>query len=192
MRIFLVFLLIIVGGSISYALPSKHEKPVVIEPERSRVGSDFQILNDRKTKYVTIKTTQGGWSPLSGTRIVTMSVEFPAPGTYNLYVRLRVGDEQFNDDSFFYANGFGIKDPGNGDDWILANNLAANGYKANDSDEAIVGSGIAGHNVWKWQNLSMFDSDEPAIQFTVSGDELVKIFQIGGRGGPDRQRADQL
>lgn len=156
-------------------------EPIIVEPELGTLGSDFLVLNDEGVDYVTINATVGGGNPSTAARVITMTVEFPAPGTYNLYMRLRVGSNPFNDDSFFYPGGFGVKDPANDQDWILTNNLAIFGYTADGGGEAVVGGGTAPDGVWKWLQLSAFDGGEPPVQFVVNEGELVQTFQIGGR-----------
>jgi endo-1,4-beta-xylanase len=159
---------------------SAQNEPITIEPELGEIGADFLVLNDEDVDYVTINATVGGGNPSTAARVVTMTAEFPAPGTYNLYMRLRVGSNPFNDDSFFYANGFGARDPANDQDWILTNNLAIWGYVAGGG-EAVLGGGTAADGVWKWLQLSAFDGGEPPVQFVVPEGELVQTFQIGGR-----------
>ena len=91
-------------------------------------------------------STVGGGNPTSDTRVATFTVTFPAPGTYELYARLRVGAATFNDDSFYYGNGFGVKpvsaDASADGSWILANGLAAPVGYTLPSDK-VVGGGLA-------------------------------------------------
>ena len=73
------------------------------------VGSQFATLNDGAAQYIAIQSTIGGGNPTDAARVVT--VTFPGAGVYELYGRRRVGRATFNDDSFHYANRFGLKSP---------------------------------------------------------------------------------
>ena len=53
--------------------------------------------------------------------VASYTVTFPAAGHYDLYARVRVGPDAFNDDSLFYGNGFGTKSPTADGDWIFVN-----------------------------------------------------------------------
>lgn len=172
----------LLAAGVLFALPAAAQNaPVTVEPELGEVGADFTVSSEGGVDYVSINETMGGGAPSTLERVISMTVEFPEPGTYNLYVRLRVGSQTFNDDSFFYANGFGSKDPAAVRDWILTNNLAIWGYTAGGGGEAVLGGGTAADGVWKWLQLSAFDGGEPPVQFIVPEGELVQTFQIGGR-----------
>ena len=90
--------------------------------ESGVLGAEYSIANDGVVSYITILTTSSGESPGSDARVATFTVDFPAAGTYDLYARVRVGPGGAVDDSFFYANGFGVKTT-NAVDWIRVNNL---------------------------------------------------------------------
>jgi endo-1,4-beta-xylanase len=154
---------------------------IVIEAESGVAGSQFSILSDAGVTFAAIQTTVGGFNPTSDTRVITFTVTFPSAGVYELYARLRVGPETFNDDSFYYGNGFGIKSPTSDADWILTNGLAAPvGYTL--PGDKVVGGGPAASNVWKWVKLSAFDGGEPPVAgFTVDAANLTRTFQIAGR-----------
>lgn len=154
---------------------------IIVEAESGSVGSQFATLADGSIQYVAIQSTIGGGNPTTNDRVVTLSVTFPRPGVYELYARLRVGPATFNDDSFYYANGFGLKNPMADVDWILANNLANPvGYTL--PGDKVVGGGPATSNVWKWVKLSAFDGGEPPVAgFTVTADALTRTFQVAGR-----------
>src|SRR5262249_17992024 len=114
-------------------------------------------------------------------RVASFSVNFPEPGTYNLYARVRVGAGGVNDDSFFYGNGFGNKSVANDADWILVNSINSGGFT--NPGDVVTGSGRAGIEIWKWINLSQYTgaAGETPITFTVSAGNLTQTFQIGGR-----------
>jgi endo-1,4-beta-xylanase len=154
---------------------------IIIEAESGAVGSQFAVLNDAGVQYVAIQSTIGGGNPTTGDRVITFSVTFPSAGVYELYARLRVGPATFSDDSFYYANGFGTKNPAADADWILTNNLA-NPVGFTLPNDKVVGGGAAQSNVWKWVKLSAYDGGEPPVAgFTVTADSLTQTFQVAGR-----------
>ncbi|MFA5729053.1 MAG: carbohydrate binding domain-containing protein, partial [Candidatus Neomarinimicrobiota bacterium] len=128
------------------------KKPVIVEAESGELGSEFDTLTTGDITYITPKTTWGTGNPATPSRINTYQVTFPDSGTYDLFVKLRVGSDGFNDDSFFYGNGFGIKDSVSDDDWIMVNGMASAGFK--DSSDVVSAAGALGTGVWKWVNLS--------------------------------------
>ena len=153
---------------------------VILEAEHGVVGPQFAIGTDGGTTYAAIQSTIGGFNPTSNDRVITFTVTFPHAGVWELYARLRVGPQTFNDDSMYYANGFGAKNPTLDADWILANGLAGNvGFTV--LTDKVTGGGIAGSGVWKWVKLSAFDGGEPPISFTVPEGALTQTFQIAGR-----------
>lgn len=127
---------------------------------------------------MTIGTNGASQSPETAARVLTYQLSFPAPGSYDLYVRLRVGAGGFNDDSFFLGQGFGEKSPTNADDWILVNQLATAGYS---EATATVGSGgAAGSEIWKWVKLSDFSGSELPYRYEV-GETRTLTWQMGAR-----------
>ena len=104
-------------------------EPVILEAEAgARSAADYTLGSADGVQYISINSTVAGQNPTVASRVVTFSVTFPAPGTYELYARLRVGAATFNDDSMYYGNGFGEKPvslDGTADGgWITANGLA--------------------------------------------------------------------
>ena len=123
----------------------------------------------------------GGAAPATADRVLTYTVTFPAAGTYDLYTRMRVGPGGANDDSYFYATGFGTKSPVTGTDWMNANGLFNVGYEAG-TGLPVDGGGGAGTGVWKWLNMSKYASfGVPGATFTVPAGALTQTFQIGAR-----------
>lgn len=158
--------------------------PLTLEAESGALGANFTNATSGGVQWISISTTNiNAGNPGNALRVATYSVTFPGPGTYNLYARLRVGPDGFNDDSFFYGNGFGAKSPTADGDWQLANGLAAGGFTA--AGDAVVGNGTAGNLVWKWVNVSQFNpggsGTETPITFTVPAGNLTQTFQIGAR-----------
>lgn len=149
---------------------------VKFEAESGTRGSSVAVGTLGGVTYIYPTENNTGSTPGTANRIVTYTITFPEPGTYELYARVRVGPGAWNDDSFLYGNGFGVKSPTNAADWILANNLWNVGY-TNPTD-VVQGSGTAGIETWKWLNLSEFPG---GITFTVLPDALTQTFQIGTR-----------
>ena len=157
------------------------QRPVIVEAESGQLGSSFSVMQDGDVSYITTTSNYTGLtSPGDTSRMATYQVTFNAPGYYYLYVRLRVGPGSFNDDSFFYARGFGEKSDTASADWVFVNGLASAGFS--DSSDVVSGPGSGGSGVWKWVNVSLntYQSGEPD-SFYVSIDSLTKTFQIGSR-----------
>jgi len=162
---------------------SSRAQSVTIEAESGSLGADIAAGVDGSVTFVvnTNNNTDNG-SPLIAGRVASYSVTFPAPGEYNLYARMRVGPQTYDDDSFFMANGFGTKIPDASGDWRRANGLASAGYTS--MSDLVDGSGSAGSGVWKWVNLSQRSdvTSDPGITYTVTAGNLAgNTFQIGGR-----------
>jgi endo-1,4-beta-xylanase len=154
-------------------------KPVIVEVESGNLGSNFTVRQSDDVTYVSVKTDLPGNSPGDTSRTITYQVTFKYSGSYNFFVRLRVGPNGFDDDSFFYGNGFGVKNAGSGADWILVNGLGSSGFS--DPKAFVDGPGTLGSNVWKWVNLTKNGYQGTAGNpFKVTVDNLTKTFQIGG------------
>ena len=155
--------------------------PVIAEAESGTVGSGFSVLQSDDITFVTANTNHEGLtSPGDSSRVITYNVTFQDSGYYNLFARLRVGSGTFNDDSFFYAKGFGEKNDTASTDWVFINGLANVGFS--DSAHVVDGMGTAGSQIWKWVNLTNNSySGSPVDSFYVSLDSLTKTFQIGSR-----------
>lgn len=149
---------------------------VTFEAESGALGADWAVSNSSSPAYITILTDNTTNNPASAARVASYSVTFPAAGTYQLYARVRVGTNTFNDDSMFYAASFGGKSPTLSSDWIFVNGLAAAGFS--NGTDVVTGGGSLGSGMWKWINLSQFTSQSG---FTVSAGNLTQTFQIGAR-----------
>lgn len=155
--------------------------PVVQQAETGTLGADWTSPTQAGVQYVTVTPTAtiNAQNPGTAARVITYSVTFPAAGSYDLYARVRVGPATANDDSFYYGNGFGTKQPNADADWITANQLNGVGYTGGNI--AVDGAGGATNGIWKWINLSKFNGGEAPISFTVAAGSLTQTFQIGAR-----------
>jgi len=157
------------------------QRPVIVEAESGQLGSNFSVQDAGDVTYITTTTNYTGLSsPGDTSRIATYNVTFIDPGYYYLYVHLRVGSGNFDDDSYFYARGFGEKNDTASADWVFNNGLASAGFA--DSSAVVDGLGSVGSGVWKWVNATKNTySGAPGDSFYVSADSLTKTFQIGSR-----------
>ncbi len=157
------------------------KKPVVVQAESGKLGSNYSLLSDNTIKYISPKTNYTGLaSPGDTSRIATYNITFPDSGTYNLFARIRVGANGFNDDSFFYAKNFGIMKDTASADWFFINGLAAGGFA--DTSAIVDAPGGLGNSVWKWVNVSKNNfAGGAGVTLSVGTDNLNKTFQIGSR-----------
>ncbi|MBN1116513.1 MAG: endo-1,4-beta-xylanase [Bacteroidales bacterium] len=154
--------------------------PIVYEAEQASLGSDFEIVSDGEIEYIKPKTDfLNSAFPGSDIKVASFSVSFPEAGIYKLYARIFVGENGANDDSFFYGNGFGTKNPTSEFDWIMCNNMNVAGYTIlTDVVEEI---GDASTGLWKWVALSDYTGGEAPLTFSVEIDGLDQILQLGAR-----------
>ncbi len=154
---------------------------VTVEAESGALGTNFVVRTDGAIQYITCINNNTGTSPGIPGRVVTFSVTFPEAGVYKLYARVRVSSVGggANNDSMFYANGFGVKAPAVSSDWVLCNNLWNAGFSG--QNDIVTGQGTAQTDVWKWINFSDFTGSGTPISFTVPAGNLTQTFQIGGR-----------
>src|SRR5678809_905465 len=167
-KIFLSFLLLLM---VNYVFAQN--EPVIVQAESGTLGADVSTLTAGSVQYVTVVTDGAGDNPVSAARVATYTITFPAAGTYDLYMRVRVGPGGGNDDSYFYASGFGSRTFTNAQ-WITVNNIASGGFTA--PDDIITGTGSAGQGVWKWIKLSGNNFGEAGVTFTVPADGLTQTF----------------
>jgi hypothetical protein len=154
---------------------ARADASVTFQAESGALGADWALSNSASPAFITITTTNTA-NPGSASRVATYNVTFPAAGTYQLYARVQVGPNTFNNDSLFYGNGFGTKNPTTGSDWMLANGLGSAGFT--NGTDVVTNGGTLGSGMWKWINLSQF-TGQPG--FVVNAGNLTQTFQIGGR-----------
>jgi len=157
------------------------KKPVIVEAESGELGSNFTVKQDSPVTYITaINNYTGLTSPGDTSRIATYHVTFPNSGFYNLFVRLRVGPGGYDDDSFFYGKGFGVKSVTSDTDWVSINGLASAGFSG--PNDVVDSAGTLGSDIWKWVNVTKNSyQGSPGDSFYVSIDSLTQTFQIGSR-----------
>lgn len=163
--------------------------PLIVQAESGVLGSDYATLTAGGVSYINALTdlslSPNSQSPGPAAKVSTYTITFPTGGLYNLYARVRVGGGGGSDDSFYYGNGFGSKDSTNPNDWITVNNINGVGFTAAADWVTHPGSvwsgGGAGSNTFKWVQLSLSNTDELGIQFTVPSDARTQTFQIGTR-----------
>ena len=158
-----------------------NKTPIIVEAESGVMGSQFSVLTDTSSTYVTNPTDYTGNVPGDTSRMITYQVTFPDSGTYNLFARVRVGSAGYNDDSFLSGKGFGVKNDTASSDWVLVNGLAAAGWA--DSTDIVDEKGTLGNNIWKWVNVTKDSNLYPsaANDFFVPLDSLTRTFQISSR-----------
>lgn len=157
--------------------PNASKRPVIIEAESGVSGSNFPTLKDTTATYVNVSTnsTNSG-NPDDTSRMITYQVQFPDSGTYNLFARVRV-DSGIG--SFFYGNGFGVKNAALSSDWVAVNGLDSTGFS--DPTYYVDGPGADSDGVWKWVNLTeIANQGAHGNPFVVNLDSLTRTFQIGG------------
>jgi endo-1,4-beta-xylanase len=110
---------------------SSHAAIIGFEAESGTLGADFDPAQADAGAlggfYITTETEKiTGNNPETEARTVSYSLNVAA-GTYDVYVRGRVGPGNANDDSFFYANAFGDADPTVTTDWQQINGMGSFG-----------------------------------------------------------------
>ncbi|RYY17219.1 MAG: hypothetical protein EOO36_10035, partial [Cytophagaceae bacterium] len=124
----------------------------------------------------------GASAPATANRVLSYTVTFPGPGTYDLYARVRIGPGGPSDDSFFQPASLGSKSPTTPADWQSNNNIYNVGYTDATPNLLVDGAGGGGTGVWKWLNISKFSPfGGPVISYTVTAGNLTQTFQIGAR-----------
>ncbi len=161
------------------------DKLVVVQAESATLSTspatDYTIASDNGVSFITPTTDflTPATAPGNASKVATYTVTFPQAGTYNLFLRFRIGSGAGNDDSLYYASALGTRDPATGSHWVIANYLATVGYTA--AGDAVDGGGTASNLVWKWLRLSSYNGGGSGVTFTVPAGALTQTFQIGAR-----------
>jgi endo-1,4-beta-xylanase len=149
------------------------QTPVIVEAESGTLGASLSTGTLDGVSYVTgpnFTTTP------TADRVASYQVTFPAPGDYDLYLRIRIGPENGSDDSFYIANGF------NSLSWTGPYNTTSGGF-AGANDTVIVG-GFAGQNVFKWVRMNNHPGRSGGIgpnSWVVPAGALTQTFNWGSR-----------
>lgn len=94
--------------------------------------------------------------PGDPSKVISYTVAFDKPGTYDLYAKVWVGAGGANDDSFYYGKGFGSMNYlADNNEWATCNNLEGIGYAVQTDVVGIAGT--VGSGQWKWLNLSNYN-----------------------------------
>ena len=187
----LLLLVWIVGASGVQA--QEADRPVIVQAESGQQGAEIDLLEEEGLTFVRARSdwwdVEGApdWNrPVSGEHVLTYEVTFPVPGEYDLFVRVRVspqdqqGRNAANNDSFFFPEDFGVKNPSDAQDWSFVNQIdGAAGFT--EPADVVRGHGSAGSNVWKWLNVSRNTYHNPGITYDVPAGSLTQTLQIAGR-----------
>src|ERR1700741_3262573 len=79
------------------------QAPVIVEAETGTLGSRLSVGTLNGVTYIT--GLNGTVNPTAD-RVASYQVTFPSAGNWDLYLRVRLGPEVGNDDSFYIPNGF--------------------------------------------------------------------------------------
>lgn len=110
-------------------LVQAQNRPIVLEAEKAFLGSDFEVLEEGTMQFVRPKTDfKNGNFPGDSSKVITFSVRFPKMGYYQLYAKIRVGNGNYSDDSFFVGRNFGMLSDTTASDWHIVNGLAPVGH----------------------------------------------------------------
>ncbi|MFC2137101.1 endo-1,4-beta-xylanase [Bacteroidota bacterium] len=152
------------------------DEPITIEAEEGTLGSDYWVDEYDGATYVEPLTDYAGLSnPATDDKVITYEVTFTEHGTYQLFVRLMVGRDDGDDDSFFFGNGFGTKSSTADSDWIMVNQIGYIGYS--EPEDIVYENGNAPNVIWKWINLTVYTGNT----FEVDSTDSTLVFQIGAR-----------
>ena len=155
-------------------------KPVIAEAESGTLGADFAIMTAGDVTYISPQTNLiNSANPGNASKVASFNVNFSDSGTYKLFARVRIGPAGADDDSYFYGNGFGTKDPTSDNDWVICNNLHTAGFII--LTDVVENQGDAPGGVWKWVSFSDYTGYETPITFRVEQGDLTKTFEIGAR-----------
>jgi hypothetical protein len=138
--------------------------PIMIEAEDAAIiGSDYSEVVEGDTVYLTPSTDRAeGDGPMLSDKLLSFNIPFQASGSYHLYIKLRVGPDGPNDDSFWLASTLGDKDPEEPTDWLLVNNIQ-NGASHPDSVVLDAATGV-GNGIFKWVNASLIGGGDSPVE----------------------------
>jgi endo-1,4-beta-xylanase len=143
------------------------------------MGNAFEQLETGSVTSVTISSDGDGNTPRSTERVITYRVQFPIAGEYELYARVRVGEGDTSDDSFFFGRDFGELNVAVREQWALVNGLGRAGQ--HEPNALVTRGGSPRAHDYNWLNVSAFASPLSPLIFTVPEGQLTQTFQIGAR-----------
>lgn len=150
--------------------------PVIVEAETGTLGASLTTATD--TGGVTyITTIENSAATPTPARTATYQVSFPAAGSYALYVRIWVGPNTGNDDSFYVPNDFNTTTS-----WAAPYNTSSGG--ATDPSAGVPTGGTAGQNVWKWVRMTSLPGAGGGTgpsAWVVPDGALIQTFAWGSR-----------
>jgi endo-1,4-beta-xylanase len=150
------------------------QAPVIVEAETGTLGSSLSIGSLGDVTYI---TGLNGTTNPTADRVASYQVTFPSAGSYDLYVRVRIGPEPGgNDDSFYIPSGF------NSLAWTGLYNTSQGGHSAPGATVTVVGG--VGQNVWKWIRLTNHPGTSGGIgpnAWVVPEGNLTQTFNWGSR-----------
>ena len=150
--------------------------PVIVEAENGTLGASLTVRTDAGgVTYIT--TTENSAVTPTPARTATYPFTFPAAGSYALYVRILVGPNTGNDDSFYIPTGFNTTTS-----WSGPYNTSVGGATAPGA--GVPTGGTAGQNVWKWVRMTSLPGagggTGPSAWIVPSG-ALTQTFAWGSR-----------
>lgn len=131
-------------------------RPLLIEAEGGTNGADVQVVTDAVDSSITYITAgvnvADAPADAADSRIVSLPVQFPAAGEYQVYARVRIGPDGGDDDSFFVDLGAGAPS------WQLVNSISGFAVQGQPGyQQGAVVDGVRGQSppgVWIW---ALFD-----------------------------------
>ncbi|KJD34709.1 hypothetical protein PK35_02820 [Tamlana nanhaiensis] len=156
-------------------------QPFLVEAESGSLGSDYTTGTDGGITYVYPQTNFLSTSyPGTADKVITYNITFPEADTYDLYVKIYIGPEGNNDDSFYVAQSFGTKVETDSNDWVNMNRLDESGHTAGTD---VVSGDMQSQIIeqWKWINLSQLWANGTNWTYTVNPGSLSVTYQIGAR-----------
>src|SRR5262245_2901672 len=150
--------------------------PVIVEAGSGTLGASLTTATDAGgVTYIT--TTENSAATPTAARTATYTVAFPAAGSYALYVRILVGPNTGNDDSFYVPTGFNTTTS-----WSAPYNTSVGGATATGA--GVPTGGTAGQNVWKWVRMTALPGagggTGPSVWIVPNG-ALTQTFAWGSR-----------
>jgi endo-1,4-beta-xylanase len=151
--------------------------PIIVKAEDGTLGADVRRVTDATDSSITYVTANANVTQapadLNDPRVASQRIEFPKAGQYEIYVRLRVGPEGGNDDSFF------LNIPNMGmPSWQNINGVRGFDVEGGPLYQAgaIVATfgGNTAPGVWRW---ALLDSR----RLTVPAGELTQTFSFATR-----------